>query len=238
VRKTLSACGIVAAREGLMEHVDMKNVLLKGFISVIALACLAARWLLPDISIDKETFMILAIALAPWLSSVVKGVEVLGFKIEFQPENMAEQVSRRDSTDIRAKEPEQRRSGSMGAEVRSETLHPIAADDYLAIALKITPFETIVVFILANAMITTSHSQLLSWINFALVLTLTPLYLRFSAGVLKYSQLIASTIGFAVWVFAIGGPFVGLKWYKPILGALLLVTYAFIAPMLMKKSKR
>lgn len=39
-------------------------------------------------------------------------------------------------------------------------------------------------------------------------------------------QVLISTIAFVVWVFAIGGPFASLDWYKPVYGgiALILVT--------------
>jgi hypothetical protein len=213
----------------------MKNILLKGFIRFIALGCLATRWFAPELSVDKETLMILALAVAPWLSSVVKGVELFGFKVEFQENkppdqlNSPDQPKRREGTERHGQDYERNRSGT----VRT------AGDDYGTVALKITPFEMIVVFLVTNAAISaTTGSALLLWVNFFLVLAFTPIHLFFAEKIHNYRQLAASTIGFAVWVFALGGPFATLKLYQPMLGALFLAIYWLVAPMLiMQKLK-
>jgi hypothetical protein len=56
---------------------------------------------------------------------------------------------------------------------------------------------------------------------------MTPLYLFFVQKVKKAKQLILSTLSFAVWVFALGGPFTLLSWYDPLYGALLLPVFTF-----------
>lgn len=47
-----------------------------------------------------------------------------------------------------------------------------------------------------------------------------------------WQQIWLSCGSFVVWVFAVGGPFTGLAWYKPIYGSLLLITYATSIPLL------
>ena len=46
------------------------------------------------------------------------------------------------------------------------------------------------------------------------------------------SQIIISTISFVVWVFALGGPFADMSWYQYYYGAILLVMYTFVVPVL------
>jgi hypothetical protein len=55
-------------------------------------------------------------------------------------------------------------------------------------------------------------------------LVLTPAYLV-KRGVRKKLQLAVATVAFAVWVFAIGGPFGTLEFYKPWIASLLLLIY-------------
>ena len=45
-------------------------------------------------------------------------------------------------------------------------------------------------------------------------------------------QIIISTAAFAVWVFALGGPFATLKWYNQVYGSLLLIGYTLAVPLI------
>jgi hypothetical protein len=60
------------------------------------------------------------------------------------------------------------------------------------------------------------------WIAFIAFCILTPLYLWKIQKVTKVTQLVIALVAFVIWVFALGGPFVLLAWYKPIYGAVLL----------------
>jgi hypothetical protein len=35
-------------------------------------------------------------------------------------------------------------------------------------------------------------------------------------------------VAFAVWAFALGGPFAGFSWYQPIIAVTLMVAYTFL----------
>lgn len=74
----------------------------------------------------------------------------------------------------------------------------------------------------------------LYWAIFVILLAGTYLYQRYQLKVKKIWQLIISVGAFAVWVFALGGPFALLSWYHPVFGALLLPLYtagvAFYTP--------
>ena len=47
-----------------------------------------------------------------------------------------------------------------------------------------------------------------------------------------WRQVILSCVSYAVWVFAIGGPFLELSWYEPLQGSLLLLIYTTAIPLL------
>lgn len=59
----------------------------------------------------------------------------------------------------------------------------------------------------------------------------TPFYMYFAMKVSKISQIVISSIAFAVWLFAIGGPFVYFPWYEGWMGGALLALYTLIPPM-------
>jgi hypothetical protein len=42
------------------------------------------------------------------------------------------------------------------------------------------------------------------------------------------TQVLVSTGAFVVWVFALGGPFESLSWYRPLYGSLLLIFYTLL----------
>jgi hypothetical protein len=45
-------------------------------------------------------------------------------------------------------------------------------------------------------------------------------------------QIIISTLAFVVWIFALGGPFALMGWYNPVFGAILLVIYTLVVPLI------
>ena len=64
---------------------------------------------------------------------------------------------------------------------------------------------------------------------------LTPFYMYFSMKISKISQIVISSVAFAVWLFAIGGPFVYFPWYEAWMGGALLALYTLIPPMAYQK---
>ena len=49
------------------------------------------------------------------------------------------------------------------------------------------------------------------------------------------TQIIVATIAFAVWVFAMGGPFATLGFYKPLYGSLVLVLYTLAVGLIIPR---
>lgn len=107
---------------------------------------------------------------------------------------------------------------------------PSKSDDYAARLLKYIPSEVIALYIMLDALIRSSGETNLSlyWGVFIFSIVVTPLYLWRIQKVNKKLQLSISTLAFIVWIFAIGGPFVYLSWYKPLYGGILLPIYTFL----------
>jgi len=80
----------------------------------------------------------------------------------------------------------------------------------------------------------------LHWIVFGALLALTPLYVCFMKtqppGFMasKVFPCVASAFAFAVWVFALGGPFAATwpQWYQPVFGSIALILTTLILPVL------
>jgi hypothetical protein len=109
----------------------------------------------------------------------------------------------------------------------NEAVEPkLKEDGYLDRLLKYIPAEIVTVYIFVEGLILQSSNQGelsgIYWIAFIAFCVLTPLYLWKIQKVTKVTQLLIALVAFVVWVFALGGPFVLLAWYKPIYGAVLL----------------
>jgi hypothetical protein len=114
------------------------------------------------------------------------------------------------------------------------------ADDYMTKLVKYIPAEIIAVYLFINGIVTalTAPSAVLSWGVFALLLLLTPLYIwrvtNDKALPPAWDQMLVAFISFAVWVFAIGGPFTTLVWYNPLYGSILVALFTLVIPMIRK----
>jgi hypothetical protein len=66
---------------------------------------------------------------------------------------------------------------------------------------------------------------------FAILLVITPLYLRKIAMVTNRRQLAATTVSFVIWAYTLGGPFIVWGLYYPIVASVLLVIWSLVVPM-------
>ena len=62
----------------------MQNRSIQLFITLVAVAVIGIRVYKPDLTLDATTLTLLALAVLPWLSPLVKSFEGLGFKVVFQ----------------------------------------------------------------------------------------------------------------------------------------------------------
>jgi hypothetical protein len=111
----------------------------------------------------------------------------------------------------------------------SDVTVPATKDEYLDRLLKYIPAEVIAFYIFVIGRIPENpvppEAKLLQWILFIVFFFLNFGYLWRVLHVRKYQQLIISLVAFVVWVFALGGPFTFLEWYKSLYGEILLPVY-------------
>jgi hypothetical protein len=110
------------------------------------------------------------------------------------------------------------------------------SESYLSRLVKYIPSEVIALYLTLDSILRSSDPtdpiyQRLYWGIFVFGLVATPLYQYRIQKLENWFQLLISTIAFAVWVIAIGGPFVNLDWYKPLYGAILLPIVTFLIPL-------
>ena len=134
-------------------------------------------------------------------------------------------VAKRDLESIRSRE-----NLTRGQDIAGQTATSGAAakaDPYTTRLMKYVPSEVITAYVTVEAAIKSAKATNLSlyWAVFLVLLVATPLYLWRVTKVTKGKQLAISTVAFAVWVFALGGPFARLDWYNPIYGAVVLPLY-------------
>jgi hypothetical protein len=101
--------------------------------------------------------------------------------------------------------------------------------DYLGRLVGYIPAEIVGVYLTAAGFAEAAGTdrQKWLWIIFGVSLVLTPFYMIFATYDKKkgplYVQVILATLAFPLWVFAIGGPFRTLSWYKAPVASILLV---------------
>jgi hypothetical protein len=125
---------------------------------------------------------------------------------------------------------------------------PQKTDDLLDKIANYIPGEVVALWTAATAILPTltpGSEGIALWILAAVGLVLTPLYvmarIRKEDAALNrldesfpFNEVILSTVSFAFWVFAIGGPFAEFTWYSPGWGAFALVIWSAISGLIPK----
>ena len=116
----------------------------------------------------------------------------------------------------------------MGRAIRRED------NSFLNAVLKLIPSEVVAVFIFVQGILPASFLPHL--VVSAVLVAMTPMYLRFAMGVRSPGQLVVSTVSMAVWIYALGqGPvrFLSSPYYEPWYGSLALALWTLVPPMLL-----
>lgn len=117
-------------------------------------------------------------------------------------------------------------------------------DTYFDRVVKYIPADIVAAWTAAAGLIASAgpnvNAKMLLWVAFAVELILTPFWiLKQTTKPNKppaVAQSVIGTCAFFVWVFALGGPFVNLIFYKPIYGSLLLIFYTLIVGLKVPKA--
>ena len=119
----------------------------------------------------------------------------------------------------------------------------IPAEQYIAKIIRYIPGSIVAGYTSMLGLVSQSepYQLCLSWAIFGFCLLLAPLYVMFVPDSIpnnkdcsKRFHVVASFISFAVWGFALGGPFTSLPWYSPIYGSLALIAATLLMPLLEK----
>lgn len=113
-------------------------------------------------------------------------------------------------------------------------------DGYLDRLIKYIPAEIVAAYLTMQNIVATMAESIrpfwIEWAVFGALLLLTPLYIwrvtRAPGLPPAWLQIGISTLSFAIWVFALGGPFDELPWYQAAYGALILPIYTLALPII------
>jgi hypothetical protein len=112
-------------------------------------------------------------------------------------------------------------------------------NSFLQVLLKLIPSEILAVFVFVQGVLPAFAAPHLVFT--AILLALTPVYLRWGMGVRSRAQLTVSTLSLAVWIFAMGnGPVRFLKspFYEPWYGAMALALWTLVPPIFLSGKGR
>ena len=124
---------------------------------------------------------------------------------------------------------------SLTAQIVSKPLEE--EDSYSERLMKYIPTEIIALYLTFDTIIRSSSEDILTtkviyWMIFFFCILAIILVLIRKDKVKSSLEISISVVAFAVWIFALGGPFLEFCWYKTLYGALLLPAYTFLVPLI------
>jgi len=113
----------------------------------------------------------------------------------------------------------------------------VQVDEYSDKLVKNIPADIVAAWIAVTGLIagSTGTPDIVLWIAFVIGVVLTPLWTWRQTTVPNKppatTQIAIATGSFIVWVFALGGPFAALNFYRPLYGSLVLILYTLVVPL-------
>jgi hypothetical protein len=115
----------------------------------------------------------------------------------------------------------------------------VKADGYPDKLVKYIPADVVAAWLAVTGIVNSDSAmpqKTLLWVLFAIFLVMTALWtLKQTAAKGKppaKTQTAIATGSFAVWVFALGGPFATLAFYRPAYGSLVLIVYTLFVALI------
>ncbi len=128
-----------------------------------------------------------------------------------------------------------------GLRVRSGNGTAGTADPFLAKLVKLVPAEVVSLYMAGSGIIQTDAaskvSLLAGWTGVCLVLVVLvrARATRSATGRTQWSAVAIAAVSYVVWVYAMGGVFASYpSIHSPVLGALAVLLWTFVAPMLVR----
>jgi hypothetical protein len=135
----------------------------------------------------------------------------------------------------------------MSRRIRSEVMQaaggPAQVDGYFDRVIKYIPSDVVGAWVAVTGIINSSNpngsSHTVMWIAFIVGLCLTALWTWRQTSApgqpVAATQIGVSTVAFAVWVFALGGPFATIPGYQQYFGSLILIGYTLFVAIVVPK---
>jgi hypothetical protein len=118
-------------------------------------------------------------------------------------------------------------------------------DGYFDKIVNYIPSDVVGAWIFASAAIKEASNvpvNTILWIAFAVLFLITPFWTwRWTTDPGEppaITQITISTFAFAVWVFALGGPFATIGFYRPLYGSLLLVLFTLLVALINPRTRK
>lgn len=105
------------------------------------------------------------------------------------------------------------------------------AQKYRDRLLKLIPTEIVAAYMVLSGIIPADSAKWGTLIVSIVLLVLVPFYLWRMHNVHRNSQLIVTTISFAVWLYSLGGPFKAWGLYESWIGSVILILWTLIIPL-------
>jgi hypothetical protein len=109
----------------------------------------------------------------------------------------------------------------------------IAKNPYHEKLLKLIPTEIIAAYLAILGVIpeTYPNTKELLIIVSIILFCFVPVYIILLQKVTKITQIVFTTLSFAVWVFSIGGPFKEYDFYQAFMGSIVLIGWTLLIPL-------
>src|SRR5881227_2316530 len=131
-----------------------------------------------------------------------------------------------------------RRIGVVWPKAQAAGVPPVDVDSYFDKVVKYIPADVVAAWVAVTGLVSSARDvprQAILWVAFGIGLALTALWTWKQAAAPgqrpPLTQAIISTGAFAVWVFALGGPFQHVPG-PPVYGSLLLILYTLVVALI------
>lgn len=115
-----------------------------------------------------------------------------------------------------------------------------SVDTYFDKVIKYIPADVVAAWTVVTGLVASAGDQIpkntVLWISYGFCIVLTALWTRKqtqqSNQPIAITQIAVSTLAFAIWVAALGGPFESLPSYQRLYGSLLLIAYTLMVGLI------
>lgn len=105
---------------------------------------------------------------------------------------------------------------------------------YMSVLLKLIPTEMVAAYIFILNVVSTSDRKYGMLVVVVMLLVFTPFFLKKVHKVKSVSQIVISTLSFAIWTYAVGSPFAEWGLHVPWIASAVLFVWTTLVPKMFK----